>query len=228
MSEHGGVPDPPEAVGVHFGAHLEQLSAYATQLAGDGVLRGLIGPREVPRLWDRHLLNCAVLVEALPEGSRIADVGSGAGLPGLVLAILRPDTEVTLIEPLLRRVGFLEECIASLGLGHVRVRRARAHECLELFGCFDVVTARAVASLDRLVDWTMPLLRPGGRLLALKGARASEEVELAGPRLGGADVSAVTVRRYGQGIVDVPTTVVEVTAARVRRSTNNVSRETRS
>jgi 16S rRNA (guanine527-N7)-methyltransferase len=176
-----------------------------------------------------------VVAAAVPESCRIADVGSGAGLPGLVIAILRPDTEVTLIEPLLRRIGFLEECITSLGLGHVQVRRARAQECAELFGSFDVVAARAVAPLDRLIDWTMPLLRPGGRLLALKGVRAEEEVELAGPRLDRADVGKVTVRRYGQGIVDVPTTVVEIRSADrrppvagTRRPADNVSRETRS
>jgi 16S rRNA (guanine527-N7)-methyltransferase len=137
--------------------------------------RGLIGPREAPRLWERHLINCALLTGAIPASATVCDVGSGAGLPGLVLAIARPDLHITLVEPLLRRVAFLNEAVAALGLASVRVERARAEDA---HGSFDVVTARAVAPLRRLLDWTMPLVAPHGVLLAMKGA--SLEAELAG------------------------------------------------
>jgi 16S rRNA (guanine527-N7)-methyltransferase len=155
-------------------------------LATDGVVRGLIGPREAPRLWDRHLLNCAVLGEAIPQSSTVCDLGSGAGLPGLVLAIARPDLTVTLVEPLLRRTTFLEEVIAELGLENVTVERCRA-EALHGTRQFDVVTSRALAPLSRLLDWSMPLVRPEGAVLAMKGSSAAEEIAEAGP----------TVARWG-------------------------------
>jgi 16S rRNA (guanine527-N7)-methyltransferase len=158
----------------------ERLLAYHDLLAGAGVDRGLIGPREVPRLWDRHLGNSAWVVlpqpGLVPVGAEVADVGSGAGLPGLVWAIVRPDLRVTLIEPLLRRATFLSEAVAELQLGdRVAVIRDRA-EHLAGDRAFDVVTARAVAPLERLVGWTLPLLRDDGRLLALKGQSAEEEI----------------------------------------------------
>src|SRR5690349_25044649 len=133
------------------------LTAYAELLATEGTLRGLIGPREVPRLWDRHLLNCAVLERLVPEGASVADVGTGAGLPGIVLAIVRPDLQVALVEPLLRRTTYLEEIVASLGLDHVEVVRGKA-DGLHGRDEFDVVTSRAVAPLGRLLDWSMPLV----------------------------------------------------------------------
>jgi 16S rRNA (guanine527-N7)-methyltransferase len=155
---------------------LELAVAYAELLADAGVVRGLIGPREVPRLWERHLLNCAVVAEAVPPSVSLADIGSGAGLPGLVLAIARPDVSVTLVEPLLRRTIFLEEAVAHLGLDNVVVRRGRAED---VAGSprFDVVTSRAVAPLDRLLRWSMPLVAPGGVALAMKGSSAAEEIE---------------------------------------------------
>ena len=158
---------------------------YAAWLADDGVVRGLIGPREAPRLWERHLLNCAVLGEAVPAGARVADLGSGAGLPGLVLAIARPDVHVTLVEPLLRRTTFLEEVCADLaphGLDNVSVVRGRA-EALHGERTFDVVTARALAPLERLLGWGMPLVAPHGALVAMKGSSAGEEIEAAAPVL---------------------------------------------
>ncbi len=154
---------------------LEQAERYAELLATEGVLRGLIGPREAPRLWDRHLLNCAVLGEAIPHSSSVCDIGSGAGLPGLVLAIARPDLSITLVEPLLRRTTFLDEVVAELGLGHVTVVRGRAEEVKERHS-FDVVTSRAVAPLERLLRWSMPLVAPTGALVAMKGRSVNEEI----------------------------------------------------
>ena len=146
-------------------------------LADAGVQRGLIGPREVPRLWERHLLNCAVLSEVVPEGVTVCDVGSGAGLPGIPLALVRPDCEITLLEPLLRRTNFLQEVVELLGLDHVTVVRGRAEEVLGKLPPVHVVTARAVAPLDRLAGWGVPLLRPYGEMLALKGDTAEEELK---------------------------------------------------
>lgn len=171
-------PAPSAAQGV-FAARLPLAQRFADLLATDGVVRGLIGPRETPRLWDRHVLNSAVLAEVVPDDARVADIGSGAGLPGLVLAIARPDTHVTLIEPLLRRTTFLDEVVSLLGLTNVEVIRARAeelHGSEDLRPGFDVVTSRAVAPLDRLLGWSLPFVAPDGELLALKGDRAQDEV----------------------------------------------------
>jgi 16S rRNA (guanine527-N7)-methyltransferase len=150
------------------------MQRYADILAGAGVVRGLLGPREVTRLWDRHLLNCAQIASAFAPAVRVCDVGSGAGLPGVVLALLRPDLEVTLLEPLLRRTRFLDEVVTELALPHVQVVRGRAEE--HAGAGFDAVTARAVAPLDRLVRWTLPLCRPDGMLLAMKGMGAQDEL----------------------------------------------------
>ena len=158
-----------------FGVRLPAMERYAAWLADAGVVRGLIGPREVPRLWDRHLLNCAVLVDNIPEGSTVCDVGSGAGLPGLVLAVARPDLRVTLVEPLLRRTTFLQEVVDDLGLVNVEVTRGRA-DALHGQRRFDVVTSRAVAPLPRLLAWSMPLVAPTGILLAMKGQNVEAEI----------------------------------------------------
>jgi 16S rRNA (guanine527-N7)-methyltransferase len=176
-----------------FGAAWPQLVRYADLLAGPGVERGLIGPREVPRLWERHLLNCAQIAGEFQRTASVCDVGSGAGLPGVVLALARPDLRVTLLEPLLRRTRFLEQVVNELELQRVQVVRGRAED---LGGAgFDAVTARAVAPLDRLVRWTVPMCRPGGRVLAMKGARAAEELEAAQQALREVAAQACRVRR---------------------------------
>ncbi|MCW2791690.1 MAG: rRNA ((527)-N(7))-methyltransferase RsmG [Nocardioides sp.] len=166
---------PDVARRVFAPARLATAERYAELLATEGVTRGLIGPREAPRLWDRHLLNCAVLGELLPEDASVCDIGSGAGLPGLVLAIARPDLRLTLVEPLLRRTTFLDEVVAELGLDRVEVVRGRA-ESLHGQRRFDVVTSRAVAPLGRLLGWSMPLVEPTGALVAMKGSSVADEV----------------------------------------------------
>ena len=161
-----------------FGPRLELAQRYAEALAGAGVARGLIGPREVDRLWDRHILNSAAVAELLEPGERVVDIGSGAGLPGIPLAIARPDLDIVLLEPLLRRSEFLNEVTGGLGLA-IEVVRGRAEErwVRDLVGERDVAVSRAVAALDKLTKWSMPLLRPGGRMVAIKGERAADEIE---------------------------------------------------
>lgn len=181
-----------ERLPAYFGAAWDALSAFHAMLASEGVLRGLVGPREVSRLWERHLLNSAAVVPFLPQEGTIVDVGSGAGLPGVVVAAMRPDQSVVLLEPMERRVDWLREVASRLELGNVEVVRGRAPE-IGLKA--DVVTARAVAGLEKLYRWTVPLLRPGGTLVALKGSRAAEEVEAStkvGAQLGVSGVEVLT------------------------------------
>lgn len=224
MSE-SELPAPPPSAKEFFGDALPRITAYAQMLATDGVIRGLIGPREVPRLWERHLLNCAVIAELLGPGLAVVDAGSGAGLPGIVLAIVRPDLRVTLVEPLARRIAFLEECRDALELTTVAILRGRAEEPATVSGAggADVVTARAVAPLERLTRWCLPLVRNGGRLLAVKGESAADEVARSRPLLERLGAEAVTVRRCGVGVVDPPATVVEV----VRRARSTTKGRTR-
>ncbi|MDO4242791.1 MAG: 16S rRNA (guanine(527)-N(7))-methyltransferase RsmG [Actinomyces sp.] len=166
--------EPDEEVRALFGLAFGAAEHFAEMLVAEGELRGLLGPRELPRLWSRHLVNSAAVVPFLPARGTVADVGSGAGLPGVVVALLRPDLDVTLVEPMERRVEWLDHVVAELDLDNVIVRRARAEEVKDRY---DAVTARAVANLSKLVRLTAPLLRQGGSLLALKGARAEAEVE---------------------------------------------------
>ena len=193
------------ALPARFAETTALLGRYADLLATDGVTRGLIGPREVDRLWDRHILNSAVVADLIPEGHSVVDVGSGAGLPGLPLAIVRPDLQVTLLEPLLRRSDFLREAVQVLELAdRVRVVRGRAEDH---DGRYATCVARAVAPLSRLAPWCLPLVRPGGQLLAMKGGAAQAEVNDAASVLTGMDVDILTC---GESDLDVPTTVVRV------------------
>jgi 16S rRNA (guanine527-N7)-methyltransferase len=224
-------PEPTAAARTIFGARLPALVAYADLLATDGVERGLIGPREVPRLWDRHLVNCALVAELVPDNSAVTDVGSGAGLPGLVLALQRPDLRVNLLEPLLRRAQFLAEAVERLGLrDRVTVVRARAEEpaALHQAGSADVVAARAVAPLDRLLPWCLPLARPGGLVLAMKGAAAADELAVVTSRLGRLGGADPSIHRLGAGLVDPQTTVVRVVRTRPARQDRSPGRQRRS
>ncbi|CAM5581093.1 ribosomal RNA small subunit methyltransferase G [Streptomyces canarius] len=193
-----------------FGDRFADAVRYAELLAEAGVQRGLIGPREVPRLWERHILNCAVLSEAVPEAVTVCDVGSGAGLPGIPLALVRDDLNITLLEPLLRRTNFLTEVVELLGLDHVTVVRGRAEEVLGKLPPVHVVTARAVAPLDRLAAWGIPLLRPYGEMLALKGDTAEEELKASAAALSKLGAVETSILHVGEGIVDPLSTVVRV------------------
>ena len=207
--KHADVPPPPSSAVDLFGPAVDAAARYAQILAGAGVERGLLGPREVDRLWERHVLNCAVVGELLAPGERVADIGSGAGLPGIPLALARPDVVVFLIEPLLRRSDFLREVIDELGIECTVVRgRAEDRNVRDEVGAADVVVSRAVASLDKLAKWSTPLLRPGGRMLAIKGERADDEVREHRRAMAALGMSDVKVERCGGRFVDPPATVV--------------------
>lgn len=200
------VPPPPPAAAGILGTGLTDVQRYAELLADAGVGRGLIGPREVPRLWDRHLLNCAVVSSLVPNGLAV-DLGSGAGLPGVVLAVMRPDVRFLLLDAMRRRTEFLTEVVRCLGLeARVEVRWARAEHVRDVQA--DCVLARAVAPLDRLAGWARPLLRPDGALLALKGATAANELALHRLRLLASGWKEPELVVCGTEHVDVPTTVV--------------------
>lgn len=202
-------PSPPPSARAVFGERLMLAERYREILASDGITRGLIGPREVPRLWDRHIVNCAVIADVIETDESVIDIGSGAGLPGIPLAIARPDLRVVLVEPLLRRSTFLEEVVGELGLD-VTVVRGRAEEktVRAAVGTADVVTSRAVAPLERLAQWSAPLIGVGGRLVAIKGATAAEEIERDRDRVGRLGLSGLRVETCGAGVIDPPTTVI--------------------
>ncbi|KQW47616.1 16S rRNA (guanine(527)-N(7))-methyltransferase RsmG [Nocardioides sp. Root1257] len=203
-------PSTPEVARRAFPSdRLALAEQYAHVLATDGVVRGLIGPREAPRLWDRHLVNCSLLGELLPQDATVCDIGSGAGLPGLVLAIARPDLSLTLVEPLLRRTTFLEEVVSGLGLGNVEVVRGRA-DALHGSQTFEVVTSRAVAPLGRLLDWSMPLVAPTGSLVAMKGSSVRDEIEAAGADLQRWGCAEPEVHLLGEGWPVSPTVALRV------------------
>lgn len=197
----------PAAAAEAFDGRTELAGRYAELLATTGVERGLLGPREAGRVWDRHLLNCAAITELIPPESEVIDVGSGAGLPGIVLAIARPDLRITLVESLLRRTRFLEDVVDELGLHGVRVWRGRAEQAAGVMVA-DVVTARAVAPLERLLGWLRPLVRPGGVVLAMKGDDAERELAEARGALRG--VARADVVRVGQSRLGFTATVVRV------------------
>jgi len=197
---------PPPGAAAVFGPALGRAEAFARMLATRGVEWGLIGPHEVPRLWDRHLLNCAVVAELI--GARfqtLVDIGSGAGLPGIVLAMARPELNVILLEPMERRCRFLSECVAELGLANASVLRGRAEDTTLRA---DVATARAVAPLDRLAELAVGVVRPGGMVLAIKGRTAADELKKARPVLRRLGVRSAEVVQAGQGKVVPATTVV--------------------
>ncbi|TRX60429.1 MULTISPECIES: 16S rRNA (guanine(527)-N(7))-methyltransferase RsmG [Corynebacterium] len=198
------VPLDPSDV---FGSRLPLAQKYHDSLATDGSTRGFIGPREVPRLWERHLINCAVVAEVMPQNATLIDVGSGAGLPGIPLAIARPDLKITLIEPLLKRSTYLNEVVDLLGLDNVTVIRGRAEEGpvkKQVQGA-DIVTSRAVAPLGKLAKWSLPLVRKGGEMIALKGSSVHEELERDAAdikRAGGGKAEVMTI--HGTTIIRVP------------------------
>lgn len=210
--KHVAAPEAPAVAAEVFGERLDLARRYATLLAGAGVERGLLGPREVDRLWDRHILNSAAVGELIAHEARVVDIGSGAGLPGVPLAIARPDLSVTLVEPMLRRTEFLAEVIDELAVATTVVRgRAEDRNVREEIGVADAVVSRAVADLARLTRWSLPILRSGGRMLALKGERADAEVvehATAMRRLGATHIEVV---RCGASYLDPPTTVVVAT-----------------
>ena len=218
MAESEAPGEVPGGAAKVFGDRLPLAERYAEHLVTSGVERGLIGPREAPRIWDRHILNCAVVAELIPDDARLVDVGSGAGLPGLPLALARPDLGIVLVEPLSRRVEWLREVIEDLGLP-VEVERGRAEEpaVRRRWEGADVVTARAVAPLHRLAGWCLPFLRPGGLMVAVKGESAPQEAErdaAAVARLGG---GRPRVEQCGAAIVDPPSTVIVVERVSRRR-----------
>lgn len=200
-------PEPVVAAEI-FGDRIEQARAFTAALAAQGEERGLIGPLEPPRLWTRHILNSAIAAPLF--SGRVGDVGSGAGLPGLVLAIARPDVDFVLIEPMERRIAWLSEQVASLGLGNVEVLRARAEEWSR-GPILDAVTARAVSALRTLVPITAPLVRDGGELILLKGVSVANEIESAQKQIRKFGLSNVRVEVLGEGLLDEPTRVLRAT-----------------
>ncbi|AHD22127.1 16S rRNA (guanine(527)-N(7))-methyltransferase RsmG [Rhodococcus pyridinivorans] len=194
-----------------FGDRTELAERYHHSLSTAGVERGLIGPREVPRLWERHILNCAVVGELIQEGETVVDVGSGAGLPGIPLALARPDLQVTLVEPLLRRTVYLAEFVESHGIENILVVRGRAEQpsVLQEVGGADVVTSRAVAPLAKLAKWSLPLVHEGGRMLALKGSSAREEIDRDHDELARLGAGNLEVLECGGNLLPTPTIVVK-------------------
>jgi 16S rRNA (guanine527-N7)-methyltransferase len=201
--------EPASAAGL-FGDRVDLARQFTSALAQFGEERGLIGPLELPRLWTRHILNSAVAAPLFPAGGVVGDVGSGAGLPGLVLAISRPDVQWVLIEPMERRISWLNEQVAELGLTNVEVVRARGEEW-KRGPVLDAVTARAVSALRTLVPLTAPLVRSGGELIFLKGANAQAEIDSADKVIRTFRLSDVRVEPVGEGVIDEPTRVIRAT-----------------
>ncbi len=199
----------PESAKAVFGPQIEKARAFAQKLANDSDDLGLLGPRELDKLWSRHILNSAVVAETVNPGDHVADVGSGAGLPGIPMAIALPEAHFVLIEPMERRSNWMLGVIEELGLTNVEVRRARAEEVLDLK--FDVVTARAVAALDKLLRLTVPILKPGGSLIALKGSKAADEIEAARKLQKKLGIASFEIQICGEKFLAEPTSVVKTT-----------------
>lgn len=228
--KHAAAPDIRAVAEAVFGDRYALAERYAALLAGSGIDRGLIGPRESGRLWERHLFNSAVLGDLVPGGCRVLDVGSGAGLPGIPLALARPDLTIVLLEPMARRVAWLQDVVSELGLG-VSVHRGRAQDpqVRDELGDNDVVTARAVAPLGRLAGWCLPLVAPGGRLLAVKGVTAAAEAARDIIEVRASGGAPVEIVQCGGTIVQPPTTVIVVPrlVQRVTRPTTTRKRRDR-
>lgn len=203
------LPAAPSGAAAVFGERMPLAVRFVEILADTGVTHGLIGPREVPRLWDRHVLNCAVIADAFPEDSRLVDVGSGAGLPGVALAVTRPDLDVHLVEPMLRRTDWLSGVVADLGLPNVTVHRGRAED---LVGTVSApwVTARAVARLEKLARWCVPLLDVGGTLVAMKGRSAPTELEEDRRALQRLGLVSAVVSEHGGDVLEQPVLTVDL------------------
>ena len=199
----------PESAKAIFGPQIEKARAFAQKLANDSDDLGLLGPRELDKLWSRHILNSAVVSETVKAADLVADVGSGAGLPGIPMAIALPEANFVLIEPMERRSTWMLGVIQELGLANVEVRRARAEEVLDLK--FDIVTARAVAALDKLLRLTVPLLKPGCSLIALKGSKAAEEIEAAKKLQKKLEIASFEIQICGEKFLAEPTSVVKTT-----------------
>ena len=195
----------PAAAQAIFGANIGKARAYFAALVRDADLLGLLGPREMPKLWSRHILNSAVVAELVPSGSSVADVGSGAGLPGIPMALARPDANFTLIEPMERRSEWLNQVVSELGLENVKVLRARAEEVGQVY---DQITARAVAALPKLLKMTIPLARSGGEILALKGSKAAEEIEESQKLAKKLGIAGFEIVQVGTRFLPEPTSVV--------------------
>ena len=213
MSDVSREPSPPAAAVDLLGPAADRLVPFFRLLAGPAIERGLLGPRERDRLWERHLLNCAAVAAALPQGAEVVDVGTGAGLPGLVWALLRPDLRVTLVDSRRRRTDFLDQARTDLGVRSVQVRQARAQELAGAVAA-DIVAAGALAPLDRLVEWCLPLARPGGALWALKGDSAATELAAAAGALQRGGATRTALSTYGEGVLEQPTRVIEVWRSR--------------
>ena len=199
----------PESAKAIFGPQIDKARAFAQKLANDSDDLGLLGPRELDKLWSRHILNSAVVAETVQPGDHVADVGSGAGLPGIPMAIAMPEAHFVLIEPMERRSNWMLEVIEELGLTNAEVRRARAEELTDLK--FDIVTARAVAALDKLLRLCVPLLKPGGSLVALKGSKAADEIEAAKKLQKKLGIASFEIQICGEKFLAEPTSVVKTT-----------------
>jgi 16S rRNA (guanine527-N7)-methyltransferase len=199
------VEHEPAAAAQIFGPNIDKARAYTAALVADGETLGLLGPREYPRIWTRHVLNSAVVAELVPAGVTVADVGSGAGLPGIPMALVQPEAHFTLIEPMERRSDWLKEQVEKLGLTNVSVLRARAEEVGEVF---DVVTARAVKALPQLLQMCVPMTRHGGEIIALKGEKAQLEIDDSKRLMKKLDISSFDIVFTGEQFLDEPTRVV--------------------
>jgi 16S rRNA (guanine527-N7)-methyltransferase len=200
--------EPAAAVAI-FGDQIDQARSFAQTLANDSDELGLLGPRELDKLWSRHILNSAVVAELVKPGDKVADVGSGAGLPGIPMAIARPDAEFVLIEPMERRSNWMLQVVEDLGLKNVRILRSRAEDATEQD--FDIVTARAVAALDKLLKMCVPLLKPRGALIALKGSKAADEIANAKKLEKKLGISSFEILTCGKKFLSEPTSVVKTT-----------------